>query len=88
MLSIVPLLGIVQPILLRVLASPFIVCKERDRVTVFGCTKIERKCPKVLPIPSFSLSSCIRTVVVVVVACRGCRCITVDVARPYPDTVP
>jgi hypothetical protein len=83
MLSIVPLLGIVQPILLRVLASPFIVCKERDRVTVFGCTKIERKCPKVLPIPSFSLSSCIRTA-----SSRWWQAMAVDDAvRPYPDTV-
>jgi hypothetical protein len=37
----------------RVPPSPFIVCKERGRVTTFGCTKIERECPKVLPIPSF-----------------------------------
>jgi hypothetical protein len=35
--------------------------------------KNRKKCPKVLPIPSFSLISCIRTVVVVVVVCRDCR---------------
>jgi hypothetical protein len=86
-LSTLPLLGIVEPILLRVPPSPFIVCKGRGRVTVSRCTKIERKGPKVLPIPSFPLSSCIRIVIVVVVACRGYRCITVDVARPYPDIV-
>jgi hypothetical protein len=56
--------------LLRVPPSPFIVCKGRCQVTVSGCMKIERKGPKVLPIPSFPLNSCIRTVVV---------------ARPYPD---
>jgi hypothetical protein len=67
--------------------SPFIACKGRGRVTVSGCTKIEIKGPKVLHIASFPPSSCIRTVVVVVVACRGCRCITVDAARPYPDMV-
>jgi hypothetical protein len=60
-------------ILSRVPPSPFIVCKGRGWVTVFGCTKLERKGPKVLPIPSFPLSSCIRTVVVAVVACHGCR---------------
>jgi hypothetical protein len=78
---------VVQPVLSRVPPSPFIVCKGRGRVTVSGCTKIERKGRKVLPIPSFPLSSCIHTVVVVVVACHGYRCITVDVARPYPNTV-
>jgi hypothetical protein len=74
-------------VLLRVPPSPFIVCKGRGRVTLSGCTKIERKSPKVLPIPSFPLSSCICTVVVMVMACRGCRCIIVDAVRPYPDTV-
>jgi hypothetical protein len=88
MLSTLPLLGIVQPILSRVPPSPFIVCKGRGRFIVSGCTKIERKGPKVLPIPSFPLSSCIRTVIVVVVACRGYRCITIDAARPYTDMVP
>jgi hypothetical protein len=87
MLSTLPLLGVVQHVLSRVSPSPFIVCKRRGRVTVSGCTKIERKGPKVLPISSFPLSSCIRTVVVVVVACRGYRCITVDAVRPYPNTV-
>jgi hypothetical protein len=87
MLSILPLLGVVQPILSRVLPSLFIVCKGRGRVTISGCTKIERKGPKVLPIPRFPLSSCIRTVIMVVVACHGCRFITVDAARPYLDMV-
>jgi hypothetical protein len=81
------LLGIVQLVLSRVPPSPFIVCKGRSRVTVLGCMKIERKGPKVLPIPSLPLGSCVRTVVIVVVACYGCRCITVDATRPYPDTV-
>jgi hypothetical protein len=57
----------------RVPPSPFIVYKGRGRVTVFGCTKIERECPKVLLIPSFPLSSCFHTVVVAVVARCGCR---------------
>jgi hypothetical protein len=57
----------------RVPPSHFIICKGRGRVIVFGCTKIERKGPKVLPIASFPLSSCIHTIVIVVVACRGCR---------------
>jgi hypothetical protein len=87
MLSTLPLVGVVQCVLSRVPPSPFIVCKGRGRVTVSGYMKIERKGPKVLPIPSFPLSSCIRTLIVVVVACRGYRCITVDAARPYPDTV-
>jgi hypothetical protein len=58
---------------LRVPPSPFIVCKGRGRVTAFGCTKIEKECPKMLHIPSFPLSSCIRIVIVVVVACHDCR---------------
>jgi hypothetical protein len=59
-------------VLSRVPSSSLIVCKGRDRVTVSGCTKIERKSPKVLPIPSSPLSSCIRTVIVVmVVPCHG-----------------
>jgi hypothetical protein len=78
---------VVQPVLSWVPPSPFIVCKGRGRVTISGYTKIERKGHKVLPIPSFPLSSCILIVVVVVVACHGYRCITVDVVRPYPDTV-
>jgi hypothetical protein len=86
-LSILSLLGIVQPILSRVPPSPFIVCKGRGRVTVSGCTKIERKGHKVLSIASFPLSSSIHTVVVVVVACRGYRYITVYTVRPYPDMV-
>jgi hypothetical protein len=57
----------------RVPPTPFIVCKGRGWVIAFGCTKIERECPKVLPSPSHSLSSCIRTIIVVVVACRDCR---------------
>jgi hypothetical protein len=57
----------------RVPPSPFIVCKGRGRVTVFACMKIERKGPKVLPIASFPLSSCIHIVIVVAAACRGCR---------------
>jgi hypothetical protein len=87
MLSTLSLLGVVQPVLSRVPSSPFIVCKGRGQFTVSGCTKIERKGPKVILIPSFPLSLCIRTVAVVVVACRGYRCITVDTVRPYPDTV-
>jgi hypothetical protein len=87
MLSTLPLLGVVQRLLSRVPPFFFIVCKGRGRVTISGCTKIERKGPKVLPIPSFPLSSCIRTVFIAVVACRGCRCIIVDAARPYLDTV-
>jgi hypothetical protein len=87
MLSTLPLLGVVQRVLSRVSPSPFIVCKGRGRVTVSRCTNIEREGPKVLPIPSFPLSLCIRTVIVMMLACHGCRCITVDVARPYPDTV-
>jgi hypothetical protein len=75
-LSTLPLHGVVLPcrhLLSRVPPSPFIVCKGRGQVTTFGCMKMERKCPKVLPIPSFSLSSCIRTVIIAVVARRGCR---------------
>jgi hypothetical protein len=75
-LSTLPLCGVVLPfcsLWSRVPPSPFIVRKRRGRVTIFGCTKIERECPKVLPIPSFPLSSCIRTIIVVVVAGRGCR---------------
>jgi hypothetical protein len=87
MLSTLPLLGVVQRVLSRVPPSPFIVCKGRGRVTVSRCTQLERKGPKVLPVPSFPLSSCIHTVVVVVVVCRGYICITVEAARPYPDTV-
>jgi hypothetical protein len=85
MLSTLPLVGVVQRVLLRFPPSPFIVCKGRGQVIVSGCTKIERKGPKMLPIPSFPLSSCIRTVVVVVMACRGYRCIIVDATRPYPN---
>jgi hypothetical protein len=55
-------------LLSRVPPSPFIVCKGRGQVTVSRCTKIERKGHKALPIPSFSLNSCICTIVVVVVA--------------------
>jgi hypothetical protein len=87
MLSTLSLLGIVQRVLSRVPPSPCIVCKGRGRVIVSGCTKIERKCPKLLPIPSFPLSSCIRTVIIVVVARRGYGCNTVDEARPYPNMV-
>jgi hypothetical protein len=43
MLSTLPLLGVVQHVLSRVLPSPFIVCKGRGRVTVSRCMKIERK---------------------------------------------
>jgi hypothetical protein len=57
----------------RVPPSLFIVCKGRGWITVFGCTKMERECPKVLPIPCFPLSSCFRTVFIAVVAHRGCR---------------
>jgi hypothetical protein len=85
-LSTLPLLGVVPLSLSRVPPSPFIACKGRGRVTVSGCMKIERKGPKVLPIPSLPLSSCICTVVIVVVACHGCRCISVDAVRPYLDT--
>jgi hypothetical protein len=63
--------------------SPFIVCKGRGRVTVFGCMKIERKGPKVLPIASLPLCSCIRTITMVVVACYAVD----DAAKPYPNTV-
>jgi hypothetical protein len=71
MLSTLLLRGIILPhVLSRVPPFPFIVCKGRGQVTTFGCTKMERGCPKVLPIPSYSLSSCICTVVVVV-ACRS-----------------
>jgi hypothetical protein len=87
MLSTLSLLGVVQHVLSRVPPSHFIVYKGRGQVTVSGCTKIERKGPKVLPIPSFPLNSCICTIIIVVVACRGCRCIIVDAMRPYPDTV-
>jgi hypothetical protein len=52
----------------RVPPSPFIACKGRGRVTVYGCTKRERKG---LPIASFPPSSCICTDVVVVVAWCG-----------------
>jgi hypothetical protein len=74
-LSTLPLLGTVFRLttLSRVPPSLFIVCKGRGRVTVSRCTKIERKGPKVLPIDSFPLSSCIRTVIVVAMACRGYR---------------
>jgi hypothetical protein len=54
----------------RVPPSPFIVCKGRGRVTTFGCTKIEKESPNVLPISSFPLSSCD---VVMMVACHECR---------------
>jgi hypothetical protein len=70
-LSILPLLGVCFSIfhlfLSRVPPSPFIVCKGRGRVTVFGCTKIERKGLKVLSIASLPLCSCIYTVAVMVV---------------------
>jgi hypothetical protein len=69
------------------LSLPFYSMQREGQITICGCTKIKGKGPKVLLIPSFPLSSYIRTVVVVVVACRGCRCITVDAARPYPDMV-
>jgi hypothetical protein len=74
-LSTLSLSGVVLPCRhwSRVPPSPFIVCKRRDRVTAFGCTKIERECPKVLPIPNFPLSLCIRIVIIAVVARRGCR---------------
>jgi hypothetical protein len=73
-LSTLPLHGVVSlSPLSRVPPFPFIICKGRGRVTTFGCTKIERECPKVLPIPSFPLSLCIRTVVIAVVACHGYR---------------
>jgi hypothetical protein len=54
-LSTLPLLGVVQPLSLRVPSSLFKVCKGRGRVTVSGYTKIERKGPKVLLIASFPL---------------------------------
>jgi hypothetical protein len=72
-LSTLLLLDVVHFFLSRVPPSPFIVCKGRGQVTVSGCMKIERKGPKALPIPGFLFSSCIRTVVVAVVACHGCR---------------
>jgi hypothetical protein len=75
-LCTLPMLGIVFSCLsppLRVPSSPFIVCKGRGRVTVSGCTKIERKGPKVLPIARFHLYSCIRTVIIAMEACHGCR---------------
>jgi hypothetical protein len=72
-LSTLPFHGVVSPLWSRVPPSPFIICKGRGQVIVFRCTKIERECPKVLPIPSFPFSSCFRTAVIAVVPRRGCR---------------
>jgi hypothetical protein len=72
-LSTLPLHGVISSLWSRVPPSPFVICKGRGQVTVLGGMKIERDCPKVLPIPSFPFSSCFRTVIVVVVAHRGYR---------------
>jgi hypothetical protein len=85
-LSILPLLGVVSPlnpVLSRVPSSPFIVCKGRDRVTVYGCTKIEKKALRCSLLLAFLLVRAFAQL-----SSWWWHAVAVDdAAKPYPNTV-